>query len=283
VDLTAQIVEAITAWLGTVAAQLYAPALASAGDLLFATPPFDLIPEVAETWRVMRNVADALLLLGITAAGILVMAAGSDARYSAKILIPRLVIAGIAANASLAVCGGLIRFENAMVVSFVGTSGTSYLLGQFASVALGQGLTELLPIALALAAAIVAILLIVVYIARDLLLLIATVLGPVALVMYALPHTEEVAQLWARAFAALLFVQVVQALLLRVALQLLQRTDWLGASSQLISGLLLLTLLYVLFKLPFVAYHWAFRRPVIRATPVVEVFLAARALRPVVR
>jgi hypothetical protein len=71
--------------------------------------------------------------------------------------------------------------------------------------------------------------------------------------------------------------------MLRIALQLLQRTDWLGASSELISGLLLLTLLYVLFKLPFAAYQWAFHRPLVRATPVVELVLAARALRPAVR
>ncbi len=282
-DLTAQIVEAITAWLGTVAAQLYAPALASAGDLLFATPSFDLIPEVAGSWELVRNVADALLLLGATAAGILVMAAGSDARYSAKVLVPRLVMAGIAANASLVACGALIRFENGMVVTLVGTSGTSYVLGQLASVALGPGMTQLIPIALSLAAAVVAMLLIVVYIARDLLLLVATVVAPLALVLYALPQTEEMARLWTRVFCALLFVQVVQALLLRIAVQLLQRTDWLGASSELISGLLLLTLLYVLFKLPFAAYHWAFQRPLMRATPVAELLVASRALRPVVR
>jgi len=280
-DLTAQIVEAITAWLGSVAAQLYAPALASAGDLLFATPSFDLIPEVAATWELVRNVADALLLLGVTAAGILVMAAATDARYSAKVLLPRLVMAGIAANASLVACGALIRFENGLVVSFVGTSGTSYLLGQLASAALGAGMTQFLPIALALAAAIVAMLLIVVYIARDLLLLVGTVLAPLALVMYALPQTEEVARLWTRAFSALLFVQVVQALLLRIAVQLLQRTEWLGASSELISGLLLLTLLYVLFKLPFAAYQWAFQRPLVRSTPVAELLIGWRALRPV--
>src|SRR5437870_4282363 len=83
-----------------------------AGVLLFATPSFDLIPEVAATWELVRNVADSLLLLGVIAVGILVMAAGSDARYSAKVLIPRLLIAAVAANASLAACGTLIRFEN---------------------------------------------------------------------------------------------------------------------------------------------------------------------------
>src|SRR5207244_10854476 len=108
------------------------------------TPSFELRPEVASTVYRVRNVADSLLLLGVTAVGILVMAAGSEARYSAKVLIPRLVIAGIAANSSLAACGALIRFENGLVVSFVGTSGTSYVLGQLASVALGPGMTQLL-------------------------------------------------------------------------------------------------------------------------------------------
>src|SRR5207247_9501141 len=180
-------------------------------------------------------------------------------------------------------CGALIRFANGLVVSFVGTSGTSYVLGQLASVALGPGMTQLLPIALALAAAIVAMLLIVVYIARDLLLLVATVAGPLALVMYSLPQTEDIARLWTRAFSALLFVQVVQALLLRIAVQLLQRTDWLGASSELISGLLLLTLLHVLFKLPLAAYPRAFQRPLMRPTPVAGLLIATRVLTPAPR
>src|SRR5207247_9057194 len=119
-DLTAQIVEAITAWLGTVEAQFYAPALGSAGDLLFATPSFDLIPEVATTWELVRNVADGLLLLGATAAGILVMADGSEARYSAKVLVPSLVIAGYAAKASLDACDALILYESGLVGVFVG-------------------------------------------------------------------------------------------------------------------------------------------------------------------
>jgi hypothetical protein len=58
----------------------------------------------------------------------------------------------------------------------------------------------------------------------------------------------------------LLFVQVIQAVLVEVGLQLLRHTDWLGPVSDLTSGLVLITLLYLLFKLPFAAYQWAFRQ-----------------------
>jgi hypothetical protein len=129
-------------------------------------------------------------------------------------------------------------------------------------------------------AAALAMFLVALYIGRDLALLLATVAAPLALATYALPQTDEIARLWVRVFLALLFVQVVQAVLVLVALQLLRRTDWLGgAASDLISGLMLIALLYLLFKLPFAAYHWAFRQTV-RQGPLAEpLALAARDTR----
>jgi hypothetical protein len=77
-------------------------------------------------------------------------------------------------------------------------------------------------------------------------------------------------------FTALVFVQLVQAVLVRVGLELLRHTDWLGGPiSDLTSGLLLVTLLYLLFKLPFAAYHWALRQP-IRLSPIALVTSARR-------
>jgi hypothetical protein len=102
-----------------------------------------------------------------------------------------------------------------------------------------------------------------------------------ALATYALPQTDEIARIWGRVFCALLFVQVVQAVLIAVAIQLLRRTDWLGGPvSELTSGLVLLTLLYLLFKLPFAAYHWSFRQPLSQSAPV---RVTTRALAMVVR
>lgn len=285
-DLTAQIIEAITAWLGNLAAQLLGPALESAGQLLFATPAFDAIPEVAQIWSIVRTVANGLFLMMLTAAGVLVMASGAfDSRYSAKVLVPRLVFAAVAANASLVICGALIRLNNALVISFVGSEPGADVMRQLASMVLGGGggVNPLVGILVSLATAVLAILLVVLYVARDLVLLVVTVLGPLALATYALPQTDEIARVWSRVFCALLFVQVVQAVLIAVAIQLLRRTDWLGGPvSELTSGLVLLTLLYLLFKLPFAAYQLSFRQPLSQSAPVRTVMVTVRALARVV-
>ena len=155
---------------------------------------------------------------------------------------------------------------------------------QLASMVLGSaGVNPLVGILVSLATAILAILLVVLYVARDLVLLVATVLGPMALATYALPQTDEIARVWGRVFCALLYVQVVQAILIAVAMQLLRRTDWLGGPvSGLTSGLVLLTLLYLLFKLPFAAYQMSFRQPLSQSAPVRTVVVTARALAKVV-
>ena len=70
----------------------------------------------------------------------------------------------------------------------------------------------------------------------------------------------------------------MEPIALEVGIELLRHTDWLGGPvSDLTSGLVLITLLYLLFKLPFAAYHWAFRHPLSRS-PVVQTAVTAAKL-----
>ncbi len=279
-DLTTQITDAINAWLQNLATQLLSPALAAAGQLLFTTPEYDRIPEIAQTWSLVRNIADALLVLALVAAGILVMASGTfDARYTAKLLVPRVVLAAVVANASLAICGALIGLDNALVIGLLGPNPASSTIGQLAAmVESGHAVNQVVGMLVALAAAVLAVLLVALYIGRDLLLLLATVLAPLALATYALPQTDELARLWWRAYGALLFVQVVQAVLIEVGVELLRHTDWLGGPiADLTAALLLVTLLYLLFRLPFTAYQWAFRQQLPRNPLVQTVIVAGRS------
>src|SRR2546428_8851983 len=115
-DLTAQIIDAINGWLRWAATQLISPALSAIGGLLFATPSFDRIREVEELWTVVRNVADALLVLAVIAAGVLVMASGTfSSCYTAKLLLPRMALAAGASTASLVLAGGLLGIANGIV------------------------------------------------------------------------------------------------------------------------------------------------------------------------
>ena len=270
-DITSQVIDAINGWLQSFAAHLLKPALTAAGQLLFQTPAYDSIPEVGQSWALVRDAADGLFVLTFLGVGVLVMASGTfESRYSAKVLVPRVVLAAVAANASLAICGGMIRLDNALVQGLLGTDPGAKTFGQLAGMIQGPAASDQVVGSLvSIAAAILAVLLVVLYIGRDLLLLVATVLAPLALATYALPQTDEIARLWWRVFSALLFVQVIQAVLIEVGLQLLKHTSWLGPVSDLTSGLVLVTLLYLLFKLPFAAYQWAFRQR-ISQHPVVQ-------------
>ena len=63
----------------------------------------------------------------------------------------------------------------------------------------------------------------------------------------------------------------LEAILVELGLELLRHTDWLGGpTSDFVSGLVLITLLFLLFKIPFAAYHWAFRHPLSGAPLQVE-------------
>ena len=280
-DITSQVTAAINAWLQSLATSLLKPALAAAGQFLFQTPAYDSIPEVQKAWALVRDTTDALFVLALIAAGVMVMASGTiDSRYSAKLLVPRLALAAIAANLSLALCGALIRLDNALVTGLLGPEPGSSIFGQLSSmVEGGHSADQVVGSLVGLAAAVLAILLVALYIGRDLVLLVATVLAPLALATYALPQTDEIARLWWRVFSALLFVQVVQAVLIEVGVQLLRHTNWLGGPmSDLTSGLVLVTLLYLLFKLPFAAYHWAFRHQLHQSSLVQTVMVAARSV-----
>src|SRR5438552_18658019 len=220
-DLTAQVIDAINGWLRWAATELLRPALSAIGGLLFATPAFDRISEVASLWTLVRNVADALFVLAVIAAGVLVMASGTfDSRYSAKLLVPRVALAAVAANASLAIVGALIALENAIVLGLLGDEPGAAVTQQLAALLAGPAEGQFVGILVAVAAAALALLLVAISIGRDVVLLIATVLAPLALATYALPLTDEVARLWWRVYGALLFVQVVQAVLVLVCISL---------------------------------------------------------------
>ena len=281
-DVSGTVAAAINAWLSGLAMQLLDPAVAAVSDLLFRTPAFTAVAAVTQTWGAVRGIADALFVLAWLGAGILMLThGGTEARYTAKVLVPRVVLAAVLVNVSLALCAALIALNNALVDALLGPSPAAIVGSAFSGLLRPQQLgTDLLAVILALAAAAIALLLVALSIGRVFVLLLATALAPLALASYALPQTDELARLWLRVFCGLLFVQVLQAALVRVASEVVATADWLGGPvPTVVSGLVTVTLLYALLRLPFVAYAWAFRARFSHSSVVRVVSLGARALR----
>ena len=140
-DVTGQVIEAINGWLQSLAHAVLQPALQAAGQLLFQTPQFDQIDAIQKGWEVTRGVTDALLVLAVLIGGVMIMASGSfETNYTAKRLLPRLVLAAVLSNSSLALCGALIKLDNALVAGLLGTDPGQTLWAQLTA---GLGQSEL--------------------------------------------------------------------------------------------------------------------------------------------
>lgn len=257
-SISCHITQAINGWFRSLVTSALNPVLGLLGHTVLATPAVTGIGRVAQLWGVTLGIADAFFVLLALIGGAVVMSHETlQTRYAAKEIVPRLVVGVIAANASLAVAGLAIRLADAFSAAFVGggvnpTDAAGVLSRLVASPLSGGGMFLVL---LGLVAAILAVVLLAVYVIRVALVILLVVAAPILLACHALPQTEGLARLWWRSIAACLGVQVAQSLVLISALRVFLAAGGhaalgLSAAGGLIDVLLAATLLWVLVRIP---------------------------------
>ncbi len=257
-DITGHITAAINDWFKGLVTSALTPILALLGHTLLATPDLTGQGRVAGLWQLMAGTADSLLVLLVLAGGAIVMSYETlQTRTAAKDIAPRIVVAAVAANASLALCGLAISLADALSEAVLG--------GGVSAGSAGSLLTELLVgslagggiflVLLGGVVAVLAVVLLATYVIRLALLVILVVAAPLALVCHALPQTEGVARLWWRAFGGCLAVQLGQSLVLVTALRVFlgsggQASLGLGVTGGLVNLLVAACLCWVLVRIP---------------------------------
>jgi hypothetical protein len=189
---------------------------------VFATPDITALPQVVYTSGQARLVADACMGLVVTVAGVLAMGHGSvQDRYSAKELLPRLLIGFTLAHLALQIVRAAITVANAVTVAVLGTgvsAGDS--LAQIRRILLGAAVNQDLSTWVAILQVLALVMLAVVevtWLGRLTGLLVVAGVGPLALACHALPQSDPLARVWWRSLGSLLLVQVLQAVTLHLA------------------------------------------------------------------
>ncbi len=131
-----------------------------------------------------------------------------------------------------------------------------FILGAVA----GSGIFVIL---LGLFAAVLAVVLLILYIVRATVVLILIAGAPLLLITHALPQTDGLARLWWRGMTAALGVQVAQALVLATAVRVFfnsggRQALGLSVTGNLIDLLVCLCLFWILIRIPFWAKDLAF-------------------------
>ncbi len=233
------------------------PVLDLLGHTLLATPNVTAQSRVGELWRMTEGIADTFLVLFVLVGGAIVMGHETiQTRTAVKDVLPRIVVAAIAANASLSLAGLVISTADSLSQAILGQgvdpAQAAVVLRQLVLGSLASG-----GIFVVLVGGVVAVLAIVVlatYVCR-LALVLLVVAAPVCLVCHALPQTEGLARLWWRAFVGTLAVQVAQSLVLVTVLRVFLATGGpanLGIASTggLVDLLVSACLCWVLVKVP---------------------------------
>lgn len=258
-DITGRVKAAIDSWLAGLVTSALNPVLDLMGRTVLATPDVTGMPRVRELWQGSLVAADTLFVLLVLAGGVLVMTHETlQVRYSIREIAPRIAVGAVAANASLELAGKGIEFANALTLAVVGPG--------LDPTAAGQRMTQLLVgsvrdggsflALMGLVAVVLALVLLVTYLTRVALTVLLVAAAPLMLVCHALPATEMIAQLWWKAMAACLGVQVGQGLAFLVALRLFFTPDGLDLlgiptdSGGVVNLLVAVCLFYLLARIP---------------------------------
>ncbi|MGD9530855.1 hypothetical protein [Pseudonocardia sp.] len=261
-DPGACVSESVTRFLRSVVSDALNPMIALLGDTLLATPnPTDL-PRLTALWEGSWRILLACYGLLVLAAGIVLMGYETiQARHTLREIAPRLVIGFVAGAVSLSLADTAIEAANALSSAVLATgveeTGAAAALRELIESALhsANGATFLLIMGLGVVVALLALLL--TYIVRVALTVVLVAAAPIALMFHALPHTEGIAHWWWRSFGACLAIQVVQSLTLVIALNVLLTPgggfgfEGADVGNGFVTLLVVLALLYVLFKIPF--------------------------------
>ena len=290
-DLPGRVRQAINDWFKSLVLDALTPMLDLVGNTVLSTPALSGNAQVAGLWQVSLIAADALLVLFLlVAAGVAMSHDSLQSQYALKDLVRRLFFTAVVINTSLSLSGQLIAIANALSAAFLGdgasaAASTASLHALVADALSGGGIFLTL---LGLACAVAAVVLVVLYLLRTAIVVLLVCAAPLMLLCHLFPQTESLAQLWWKAIAACLAVQVTQAIVLAAAVRVFFASSGSGGLGLTVTGsvvnmLLCLCLLFVLVKIPFWARQLAFGgRGASTTVRLAKVYAASRLVRTVI-
>jgi len=221
-DITGHIEAAIDDWFRSLVTDALDPVLTLLGHTLLATPNVTAQSRVGQLWRMAEGIADAFLVLFVLAGGAIVMGYETfQTRTALRDILPRIVVAAVAVNASLGLAGLAITTADSLSAAVLGqgvdAANAAVVLRQLVLGSLASG--GIFIVLLGGVVAVLAVVLLATYVVRLALVILLVVAAPICLVCHALPQTEGLAKLWWRAFSGTLAVQVAQSLVLITALR----------------------------------------------------------------
>ena len=216
------IIDAVTGILNDIVQSVAAPFLKALSDFTSGTPLIAGNSAVFNLWLAVTGLADAIFVVVVALLGLHMMSASTFGLEEAefKHLLPQIGLTFLLINSSVFIIDGLISFSNAMIHALrVGFGPTNVwtVLTDVAKNSGGYGLAALL---IMVASLILAVVLLVYYVGRIVMIYLGAVLAPLVLLMWLVPGFKDFATSAAKVYAATIFVLFVHVVILELAASL---------------------------------------------------------------
>ena len=181
---------------------------------------------IRNAWGAIRNIANVLFVIAFIVIVYSQLTSSGLGNYGVKKILPRLIIAAVLVNLSLIICqlavdlsnllgyslktlfdGGLLNI-NGDVSGDGDATGNGFGIAALMVGLLAGGITLALSISMPviLAALLALVIIVLILFARTALIIVLTIISPLAFVAYLLPNTEQWFKKWYKMFFALLMV-----------------------------------------------------------------------------
>lgn len=202
-------------------------------------------PTVRSLWDFSRAIVNAALAVIVMWGGfnVILKEHTRSPYHEAMELLPRVILAALAANLTIEFARLLIDVNNAISAAI----GDVSLPGYDQATPSQEGIALIFT---AVAYGIVAILLVFQMLMRLALLAMLIVLGPVAALMWVLPQTQQWTRWWVDLFTTTVFQQAVQVMVLRLGSSLMVELTPGSMSNALLTMLLGLAVCWLTLKVP---------------------------------
>ena len=256
-DVGEVVSDAVVGFLSDVGESFLDPSLSLLGQTILSTPDLASLPRMHDLWVASAVVANGAFVLLTMVGAAAVMGHGTvQVRLAAKDLAARLVLAVVAANASLAVVSQTTVAANALSSALLGGgAGAASASEELRRSVVSRGGGSVALVILGLVVAALAIGVLGGYIVRVALVAVLIVGGPLALATHLIPGADGLARMWWRALAGCAAMQIAQSLVLLAAVRVVfapggRDALGLGGASALIDALVAACLLWVCVRIP---------------------------------
>ncbi len=252
--LTQVLIDAIAGFLQNIIQSATKPLTDGIISFLTTTPSIVTNSVIFNFWLVILGIANSLFALMVALLGFHIMSAstfGFD-EIEFKHLMPRVGLAFLGANISIFLVDWIVLACNSMVKAVLNATGgisSAWVLNAFDPSSLVAGSTNLITLIFMILFVILAVVLLLFYISRLIIIALGAVLSPLIFLLWSVPKFADYAEISAKTYITAVFSVFVHVVLIQLASAFLAVPGQSGTNS-LLSILVGIGLLFTLLKTP---------------------------------